>query len=329
MSNTSFGYFSSNMQAALSSGAPAEGFDIPPTFPSKFHHLRGSHSAEFVEKRRKALDLYFKGTLWFLQQLGLAAVGVARKPYAGVLRAAFAVLVDFLRTTSQTHGALAAPGVSDSTAPEANFEEEEQNILSMRGGGVGVGGGGRTSSIAPLSMLEAAEVPRSKIIVEPGLRYTIVLFLPGVLLKEVFVETGASMAQSRRRGQPHVPNAGDRTITVGGTWNSGIHGLQSLREQGVFQSTGGGDSLTDRGASSELPSSAASTEREGSGEGTRSILKRQSVQPPAVARKVLSDTLPRGSFELTFEIPLPFEKAHWYSEYDGGVLLLMWDAPQA
>lgn len=311
--------------------------DFPPPFPSRYH-LRSNMDATLVENRRVQLDIYWKGVLRFLQSLTLAAIGV-KKPYSAVLRSAFAVMVDFLRYSSQTE-CLTDTGLWVKDDDPYHHPTKPNSLSPASGaGGSGVspvrgGGASVTAFGSPLTASsklifggnEVEQQPPCKMVLEPRTRFTIIFFLPGVLLGDIYVD-----ATSDR----------DRSVVIGGKWNTNITGLESLKEQGVFQhsalvsSSGGGQSV-DSG-NGMLSNSGANGHDDGNGGGA-SVSARQSGRRRGGGgvcvssrgrheRSVLMDSLPRGDFEMIFDVPAPFERAHWYSEYEGGVLLIMWDAP--
>lgn len=284
-------------------------FDWPPAFPSKFH-LRGNHDPVLIEERRLQLDSFWKYVLKYLQLLTLAAIGV-KKAYGPALRSAFSLVVDFLRSSSQSESTAPplwakddpySPGTDDPDSPQRtrtpNCPASPLSCSKSIFGGTPEGKG---------------ENPPCKIILDPGQRFTVVLFLPGVLLSDIYVD-----ATSER----------DRSVVIGGRWNPQISGVEGLREQGVFtHSSSNANNTTARDDTSLRPASEESSRSPGrSGQASEG-----SERPQRTTRKlekcVLMDTLPRGSFEMTFDVPSPFERAHWYSEYDGGVLLIMWNAP--
>lgn len=123
-------------------------------------------------------------------------------------------------------------------------------------------------------------------------RFTIALFLPGVLLKNIYVDT---------------TDLGDRVVTVGGCWNEHIFGIEDVRD----------DMRSPRNSSVSSPSPGRVTTPQQQSTGA--------AASPGPA--VLADSLPTGSFEMLFEVPLPFERCHWHSDYEAGVLFLHWDAP--
>lgn len=325
-------------------------------------------AASLVEQRRLQLDVYWNGVLRYLQALTLAAIGI-KKPYSAALRSAFAVMTDFLRTSSQTESTETGLWVKDDGGDpylQNNSQSNRtiggssspQSIGGRAGGSPNHGGGGGAmvfgSPLTTSSKMifggpeDDQQQPPCKIILEAKTRFTIVFFLPGVLLGDVYVDATGDR---------------DRAVVIGGRWNRNIAGLESLREQGVFHHNNdalggsgsgrsGGRSIDDSSlASSTLHQQQQQQQRDGSNDATtnttnnnnkdksmgsaRSGGRRTPVagggggtssrRPPE--RSVLMDTLPRGEFEMIFDVPLPFERAHWYSEYEGGVLLIMWDAP--
>jgi hypothetical protein len=299
--------------------------DFPPPFPSRFH-IRNNMDARLVENRRLQLDNYWKGVLRYLQGLTMAAIGV-KKPYSAALRSAFAVMADFLRSSSQTEST--DRGLWAKEDPYAQLQPSSPS--SAGGNGIGTSparaGGAAPAFGSPLTSsakvifagLDVEQQPPCKIVLESGARFTIVFFLPGVLLGDIYVDATGDR---------------DRSVIIGGRWNGGITGLESLRDQGVFQHSALVSATTPTAASMEEGSVLGSSQCGGSDRivSARQRLSARSGGAPQKRRgerSVLMDTLPRGDFEMVFDVPSPFERAHWYSEYEGGVLLIMWDAPAA
>lgn len=86
---------------------------------------------------------------------------------------------------------------------------------------------------------------------------------------------------------------GDRVVTIGGCWNESIMSIEDVRDE----------------AKSPKAAAVSSSPRDDAASG------------------IVSDTTPSGSFEMLYEIPMPFVRSHWYSEYEAGVLFLYWDTP--
>ena len=231
-----------------------------PSFPSKFH--LGKQTPQFLERRRLQLEQYFQQLLLYLQKLSIAAVGErTAPPYAKVLRAGFSMLCDFVRRNSTTEAVVEEQPVSDPL-----IMQSRRDLL---------GGGPNMSSSSNQPKVRCIRTPK---------RFTIAVFLPGVLLKNIYVDT---------------TDLGDRVVTVGGCWNEGIFSIEDVRDDAARSPRAGGSNQT-------------------SGVGDAST---------TTGGQLLSDTLPTGTFEMLYEVPVPFERCHWFSEYEAGVLFLHWDHP--
>jgi hypothetical protein len=246
-----------------------------PSFPSKFH--LGKQSSQFIERRRSQLEVFFQQLLLYLQRLSVAAVGEqVAPPYMKVLKAGFTMLVDFSRRNSSTGVESAERGTTAGAAVE--------DPLIMQS---------RRDLFGCSNLLASSNQPRVRLI-HLAKRFSIAIFLPGVLLKNMYVDT---------------TDLGDRVVTIGGCWNEAIFTVDDVRDDlGSPKSGFGGQ------GSFGQPQKNAMSGAEGS-------------DGPAPGPAVGFDSFPTGSFEMLHEVPLPYERCHWSSEYEAGVLFLHWDAP--
>ena len=110
------------------------------------------------------------------------------------------------------------------------------------------------------------------------------MHVPGMPMKHLYV----------------IPNAAQpRNVVVGGRWDTAMCLPESVL-QAVQSVTGGG----------------------GAGDGNDDAEDTDS--DAAIRSDVLYDTFPLGQFEVTFEVPMPFDPLCWFTHYSDGVLAVIW-----
>jgi hypothetical protein len=221
-----------------------------------------------------------------------------------ILTAGFTMLVDFARRNSSTGDSGESGSLSARTAAAP---VEDPLIMQSRRDLLGAAN--------LLSTRESSDrEPRVRLIHLPK-RFTIAIFLPGVLLKNVFVDT---------------TDIGDRIVTVGGCWTDGILSADDVRDdigcpkgQDSYRGKNSGASVGEARTTTVVATSSLTSSHDSG----NSRLLLGSGGSFGGRPSVLQDSLPRGSFEMHYEVPLPYERCHWSSEYEAGVLFLHWDHP--
>ena len=266
------------------------GFVALPELPSRF--TIGAQSDASVEKRRSQLEEYLHAWLARLTAVEASVRALIAAPTPDgekaekKLVAALSHVVSFLRHSSVTSGTV-APGEVPVPRHAA-------------------WGSGATPGVPPAPLVHDASAdaddaesaagsaagvgdsPKARILLRPGEVFLVMLYVPGIPMRDVYV----------------VPNDEQpRYYIVGGRWNT----LTASKSTGQVI--------------------AQVLDRLQGGAGASPSPKKKKALPPEqrlAKAEVLFDTLPLGEFEVTFEVPEPFDQERWFTDYNNGVLSVIW-----
>lgn len=284
-------------------------------FPSK--QLFAKQDDAFIAKRREGLDMFFRGFLFTLKKMlekSLDENGVLFNPQLQLkAMAAFGLFMDFCRVSSRSN----AGAVTGRTQTLLKPREPNQgaNAPSTLKGGDGTSlpkpgskSGSKidltdspgTPSIPPQPLPGHRYIPQTRVLLQPKVRFCVMMYLPGVTMADVYVG----------------PNARDETsVVVGGKWGAperlfaAVTSPVAKGEPQLSSSTGAGG-MTPMG-------SKGNSARTGPG---------RLIGPDGGEWSILMDTLPTDEFEMLFDIPPQFDRNDWKSDYADGVLYIVWDA---